>query len=757
MGLIMRNHSMPQIRAFVALLILATAGAPAAEFFVNTTLGNDANPGTTAGAGAKKTIQAGIDAANAGDTVTVAAGIYTENVSVNKASLILRGAQSGIDARSRTLVPANETNLRPAVNGTATLTLIANGITIDGLIIENNTGTAGAYLQPGFSGYQFRNNVLRENVYGMELDSDGTTQTVIEQNLFTNNNVTGGANGNGIYSDQGAHNILIQNNDFINNFNSGVLFTGVPSTRVNDNLIVRNNKMDQCGIGVLMTRVIDGTISGNQMTNGRVAIRLAGYTRDISVTDNLMQNHAFRIIQVATVFDTVDNINITFERNVIQQDVTVQTINRPIFDLTDLGGQNVIRQNMITLSGAYVSPVTTVHGISIQGAGSGDFTIQSNEINGGGIDLPDGTTDSAGVRVDATVPDGVRVLVRNNTITGWVNGVENLSTNAAGGVLVESNNLAGNIPSGLAVKSSVALDAEGNWFGAANGPGITTNPGGSGAAVSGAVDFSPWLANGTDLLPLVANDPTTYGFQVSSTAAISSLAPVMQSAATASPNPAIVGESVLFAVAANDPDGGTTTIAWNFGDSSGGTGATATHAYNVPGVYTATATVTDATGVSTISTTTVTVLSAAVPGVSDSLIILKASINAAVPTKLKDSLSLKGAFVLPAGTTNLSGPLTLTVGTFTQAFTLDAKGKAKAGAASFSHKVKRVSKVLLRESSFSTKAKGNFQAVLEAAGVTQTSTGTVTLPVQIQFAGLIYNGGATLNLKTSTKKYSAKS
>jgi len=747
---------MLRVLAIVTLFLRISIPLSAADFFVDAALGNDANAGTSASAGAKRTIQAGVNAAATGDTVNVSAGIYLENVSISTPNLILRGAQNGQDARSRTIVPANETNLRPAVNGTVTLTLMANGVVIDGLIIENNTGTAGAYLQPGFSGYQFRNNVLRGNVYGMELDSDGTTQTVVERNLFMSNNVTGGANGNGIYSDQGAHNILVQDNDFIDNFNSGVLFTGVSFTRVNDTLVIRNNKMQQCGIGVLMTRVLDGTISGNQITNGTAGIRLVGYTRDIVVSDNLIQNQSFRVIQVAAVFDTVDNVNITFERNVINQNVGVQTVNRPIFDFSDLGGQNFVRQNLVTLSGNFVGAVNTVHGISIQGAGSGDFTIQNNEINGGGVDTNDGTTDSAGVRVDATVPDGVRVLVQNNTITGWVNGVDNLSANTAGGVLVRLNSITGNNPSGMAVRSSSALDAERNWLGAPNGPTISTNPGGSGSIVSGGVDFSPWLADGTDQAPLVTSNPATYGFQVSASVALSSLAPVAQSAAAASPNPAVAGVAVLFAVAANDPDGGAVTVTWDFGDGSSGTGATATHAYSTPGVYTATATMTDATGATTVSTIAITIIAAVVPGVSDSLILLKTSINAAVPSKLRDSLSIKGAFVLPAGTTTLSGPLTLTVGSFTQAFTLDSKGKVKTGSASFSQKVKRVNKVQLHESSFSAKAKGNFQAVLEAAGVTSTSTGTVTLPVQIQFAGLIYNGGATLKLKTSPKKYSAK-
>jgi PKD repeat protein len=85
--------------------------------------------------------------------------------------------------------------------------------------------------------------------------------------------------------------------------------------------------------------------------------------------------------------------------------------------------------------------------------------------------------------------------------------------------------------------------------------------------------------------------------------------PTITSAATATPNPANVGESVTLSVAASNDANEAMTYSWDFGDSAHASGASAAHAYAAAGTYTTTVTVSDAAG-SVQSSVTVTVSTA---------------------------------------------------------------------------------------------------------------------------------------------------
>jgi PKD repeat protein len=84
-------------------------------------------------------------------------------------------------------------------------------------------------------------------------------------------------------------------------------------------------------------------------------------------------------------------------------------------------------------------------------------------------------------------------------------------------------------------------------------------------------------------------------------------APILDGAASCTPNPLQVSASGSFSVNAHDPDGDTLTYSWNFGDGDTAIGKSVTHAFASAGPYTATVNISDGRGAVAVSSTSVTV------------------------------------------------------------------------------------------------------------------------------------------------------
>ena len=78
-------------------------------------------------------------------------------------------------------------------------------------------------------------------------------------------------------------------------------------------------------------------------------------------------------------------------------------------------------------------------------------------------------------------------------------------------------------------------------------------------------------------------------------------APQFTSPVAASASIVSVSQTVSFTAAATDPNGGTVTFTWDFGDGTNATGATVSHAYSATGGFTVTATATSSGGTASSS------------------------------------------------------------------------------------------------------------------------------------------------------------
>jgi hypothetical protein len=298
---------LPVAAALIALLLLPAPAAAATTWYVDGTLGNDANSCMAPGLSACKTIQAAVNKASAGDTITVAAGTYPEPapgpLTVNK-TLTLLGAQAGVDARGRVAAESIVTDSQ----GTQ---LAANNVVIDGFTVQDSTNAAftgyGIWMGSATTGTQILNNIIQNNIAGIGLSNSGASPVLIEHNQIQGNNQPGGASGTGIYTDQfvsggAVKNVLIEENAFVGNNDAGIDVSNTDAANGVSGLDVSTNSFDGNGRGLVLFNTHMSTVHDNSITNstlaGSAAIRLFDNNSDLSILNNDLSTgagHAIRL------------------------------------------------------------------------------------------------------------------------------------------------------------------------------------------------------------------------------------------------------------------------------------------------------------------------------------------------------------------------------------------------------------------------------------------------------------------------------
>ena len=420
-------------------------------------------------------IQATIDAANPGDTINVAAGTYTEAITIDK-ELTLLGATStdckkdftlpgtlgGYDDTVQSVIKA------PASGNPNAVTITSSNVILKGFVIEalDRSVTGGnhynnlIYLEPSpgneatMTGIVIENNVIGPN-------TDAATQTMgrhgVRLNTGYGDTITATITCNKIHGTYGNGNnvfiwgtalgttptlpaadlsgTVIENNDICYSARSGIEFSGAQFGATIDNNCIHDNGAGHIGDdtdlkwgnGIMFVRDFVDVVHGSDPGLGASA----GYVDGVTITDN-------------EIYDNDKN-------------------------------------------GIYMGPMNKNHVIT-------------------GNDIHDNGNSARGSGSTFGPCDGIRIDLEGWYYSGsWFGGpYANALYGSTSNIVANCSNIEDNVGYGAQVvgipTNSFVLDAGNNWWGHASGPsgpdGRTNKAGkviGKGDAVSANVNWAPWL------------------------------------------------------------------------------------------------------------------------------------------------------------------------------------------------------------------------------------------------------------------------
>ncbi len=424
------------------------------------------------------TIQAAVTAASSGDTISVAAGTYTEQVVIDK-NLTLTGAGSGTTTIQAPVSPVVDVYSRYTIvlfNGSITAEF--SGFTVQGGSVVNlNFGIAVR----GGATANIHDNVIKD-IRGnppsgtqrvKALIVDGASATI------TNNTIIGylkeGINvwgssatitGNTVTGD-GPITTIAQN---------GIVIASGSTATVTNNTVTGNayDGASWTAVGILANSAGSGVIiQGNTVSRNSANI----YAQDsdgIQIKDNQVsdsspvdQTGASGII-VSTLVRATPLTGVTISGNTVQNNLSGGVSRGAGIDLYDLNGATVSGN---TINGAYYG------GILI--GKSENIAFTSNQFSGNGVASAD--------------PNAAAIAFGG----GWG------GLNPLGGFTVHNNTFSGNRNAIWNYDDPGVVNATSNWWGTASGPGVLTR-----------VTTTPWYTNAA--MTLLSNNADLTSLSLSS-------------------------------------------------------------------------------------------------------------------------------------------------------------------------------------------------------------------------------------------------
>lgn len=421
------------------------------------------------------TIQNGVDAVAAGGTVNVAAGTYAA-VNLNK-SVTLLGADAGTACGGA----GSSVISNPA--GTA-VTIAADNVTVDGFAIAGATGVSDA----GFANAVVRNNQVNAGALGIAVQSvngpftvkDNCVNVAVQEisgnptvgiqlaslsgagpQVISSNNIGGALYGYLIADVNSASPLTL----------SGGNITGVMQgvAAINYNLAYAQKSSAFVVDGVSMSGFAGTSSNPDRNFHAGVYVYTGG-------SDN-----------TATITATLTNVTVTGTGKIAQDCAALS-----FADFSTAAGP---RQTITVLNSTLSNNLN--RGVNVRGSNA-VVTVTGSTLTGNGGD-PFGSDGNDGfgiiARVGATVNVSECVILNPATQAGYT--VTSLAMDAgpgAGPTMTVANNSIdnnGNTSGRLAMQSGGTLNASGNWWGTTSDTTIV-------GLMTGSVDFTPYLASGTD-------------------------------------------------------------------------------------------------------------------------------------------------------------------------------------------------------------------------------------------------------------------
>ncbi|MGH7827992.1 MAG: PKD domain-containing protein, partial [Candidatus Binatia bacterium] len=573
-------RKIPFLSGLVLSVLLFAPGASSQQIG-RTVYVNNTDPSCGGRAPCYTTIQAGVNAALAGDVVQIQAGTYTERVTIHgKNNFAGASEASRIIIEADPALPAGSVVLRPPpasclLNGHGVRIRHSRFVTLRGLTITEAVG-AGIVLLGG----RQQNRAIH-----------------IERSRIVGNGSSNCPRG-GISIALGNPDTLIVNTLIHGNGGNGITFTelgGGPHWLIHNT--IHGNGWN--GVGIVLGHTIllaNNLVTGNGQATGTLGGRhgvrrlgLPGQDPDaVQLLNNLICGNRLGEIQ-GPILDATDSGNLTPEG-----DEGAGVSASP--------GCGVVANLYANLNGPD----------DLAGTADDDFSLASNapaidraiDPRTLGINaVPDSILEGDFYAADVRPSDGNA----DRQLLFDIGALEVLNEPPVADAGPDQTQSRGAL---VVLDGSRSADFEGAsltyaWMllSQPQSGGVTLNN-----PTSANPQFTPALP-GNYVIQLIVNDGESNSAPDTVQVSVENIPPA---ANAGGPYTGQINVPIQFAGSGSDADGDAVTFSWNFGDGATASGPAPTHTYTAPGVFTVTLTVTDAFGGSATSQTTATISAALV-------------------------------------------------------------------------------------------------------------------------------------------------